>query len=105
MDFIVGLVEETIIKCAAEQLQVAMSNVSLDLSLEGHRGDSLDRVEFVLKLEEIFNIDVPDVEEGKLKNQPLGVYCSLVHMKLAERAKTPIPTEHLDNLRRCKFVQ
>ena len=55
-------------KIIVEQLGVGLDQVTNEASFTNDLGaDSLDVVEFIMSLEEIFDIEIPDEEAEKLK--------------------------------------
>ena len=59
---------EKIKKIVMEQLGVELDKVTMDASFADDLGaDSLDAVEFIMALEETFDIEVPDEDAEKLK--------------------------------------
>tara|TARA_Y100001954_G_C15446890_1_gene424375 strand:+ start:328 stop:579 length:252 start_codon:yes stop_codon:yes gene_type:complete len=60
-------IEERVKEIVVEQLSVNPDQVNLDSSFVNDLGaDSLDAVEFVMALEEAFNIEIPDEEAEKI---------------------------------------
>ena len=59
---------EKIKKIVMEQLGVELDKVTMEASFADDLGaDSLDAVEFIMALEETFDIEVPDEDAEKLK--------------------------------------
>ncbi|KKT01839.1 MAG: Acyl carrier protein [candidate division TM6 bacterium GW2011_GWF2_43_17] len=61
-----GSVEERIYAIVAEQLTRAASEIGPDMTFEAIGADSLDRVEIVMKIEEVFDVELDDDELEKL---------------------------------------
>ncbi len=58
---------ECILKLAAEQVSLPAEQVSLDSTFAGDLGfDSLDQVEFMMEIEDAFNVSVPDEAVEKI---------------------------------------
>ena len=60
---------ETYIKVAkviAEQLPVDENKISLDVTFDSLGADSLEQIEILMKVEEIFNIEISDEEADKV---------------------------------------
>ena len=56
-------------KIIVEQLGVSLEQVNNEATFNADLGaDSLDVVEFIMALEEAFDIEIPDEEAEKLKN-------------------------------------
>jgi len=64
-----GSVEERVRKIICDQLAVEPEKVTLTASfVEDLGADSLDVVELVMKLEDEFEIEIPDHDAEKIKN-------------------------------------
>ena len=62
------LIEEQVKKIIAEQLGVKLEQVTDDSNLTSDLGaDSLDKVELIMNLEEVLEIEIPDDESEQLK--------------------------------------
>ncbi len=61
-----GSVEERVISIVAEQLTRPVSEVVPGVTFELIGADSLDRVEIVMKVEEVFDVELDDDELEKL---------------------------------------
>lgn len=59
-------IRDKVIALIANQLGIDVSTITADSTLESLGADSVDRFEFVIKLEEDFNITVDDQEADKL---------------------------------------
>jgi acyl carrier protein len=55
------------VKCAVKMLSVEESQVTRDATFADLEADSLDVVEFVMELEEEFDISVPEEELAEVK--------------------------------------
>lgn len=60
-------IKSMVISTVADQLGVSESRVEPNKSLEDLGADSIDRVEIIMKLEEEFNIEIPEDISDKLK--------------------------------------
>lgn len=56
-----------IVALIAEQLAIAPDTIKDDATLDSLGADSLDRVEMVMKLEELFGIEIDDTAADTLK--------------------------------------
>jgi acyl carrier protein len=62
------LIEEQVKKIIAEQLGVKIDQVTDDSNLTNDFGaDSLDKVELIMNLEEVLEIEIPDDESEQLQ--------------------------------------
>lgn len=61
-------IKAKIFEIIAEQLSIAKEKIKEEDTFESLGADSLDRVEFVMKLEEQFDIEIDDAQAEKLKN-------------------------------------
>ncbi len=68
---------QKIIKMVAEQLSIKPEQVNEQSTMESLGADSLDRVEIVMNIEEMFNIEINDEEAEKLKT--IGQAIDYVH--------------------------
>jgi len=60
-------IEQKIIKIVAETLRIEESTISSESKFVDDLGsDSLDSVELMMAFEAYFDIDIPDVEAGKI---------------------------------------
>ncbi len=67
-------VEEQVKKIVAEQLGVKEENITNDSSFVDDLGaDSLDTVELVMALEEVFECEIPDEEAEKITTVQLAI--------------------------------
>ena len=72
---------EQVKKLVIEQLGVDKDKVALESSFIGDLGaDSLDTVEFIMALEDKFNIEIPDEDAEKIKT--VGDAVSYVEEKI-----------------------
>lgn len=56
-----------VVALIAEQLQIPAGTMNDSATLDSLGADSLDRVELVMKLEELFNIEIDDAAADKFK--------------------------------------
>ena len=79
---LVSEIEEKVISVTAELFKKSQGEVTLDTSfVDDLAADSLDTVEFILAIEEEFDIEIPDSEASKVKkvNDVVQYVISLKH--------------------------
>jgi acyl carrier protein len=69
---------QKIVKLVAEQLSIKPEQINEQSTMESLGADSLDRVEIVMNIEEMFGIDINDEEAEKL--QTIGQAIDYVHL-------------------------
>ncbi len=78
-----GSVELRIYQIVADQLTRPVTEVTPDKSFESVGADSLDRVEIVMKVEEVFDVELDDDELEKLKT--IGDFARYVAARVAAK--------------------
>lgn len=73
-------VSERFKKVASDKLGIAEVDVEDNASFESLGGDSLDIVELVMGVEEEFDIEIPDEDQGNLKT--VGETIDYIHQKV-----------------------
>lgn len=58
---------QKVIALIAQVVGIDKELVKLDSTLEDLGADSLDRLELIMKLEEVFNVDISDQDESSVK--------------------------------------
>ena len=77
-------VEEKVKEIIAQQLGLKKEEIKLESSfVEDLGADSLDTVEVVMALEEVFGIDIPDEEEEKITT--VGEAIKYIEEKIAKK--------------------
>lgn len=77
-------IRNCVISVLAEQLGTPEAEINDVTTLARLGADSLDRVEFVMALEEEFGIEIPDAAAEDLDPKPIGAWVKYLEKRTAE---------------------